>query len=120
MVALHDRLDYATEYVTIETTPPYPHPPLPPPLSLSHTCFRVLKNLMSDQISRTVGKNSPKLLLRRTESVAEKMLTNWLAFCLHGYIVVSYNDDDIIDISLYNPFLTRNKLENLYICYIKL
>ena len=55
---------------------------------------------MSDQISRTVGKNSPKLLLRRTESVAEKMLTNWLAFCLHGYIVVSYNDNDIIDISL--------------------
>ena len=30
----------------------------------------------------------PKLLLRRTESVAERMLTNWLTFCLHGYIMV--------------------------------
>ena len=30
----------------------------------------------------------PKLLLRRTESVAERILTNWLTFCLHGYIMV--------------------------------
>ena len=43
--------------------------------------------LLSDLIHRAIAK-SPKLLLRRTESVAEKMLTNWLAFCLHGYIVV--------------------------------
>ena len=45
--------------------------------------------LMSDLITKAISKSSPKLLLRRTESVAEKMLTNWLAFCLHGYIVVS-------------------------------
>ena len=36
----------------------------------------------------TVTQSYPKLLLR-TESVAERMLTNWLTFCLHGYIMVS-------------------------------
>ena len=61
-----------------------PHPPLPPPLPR-----RILKTLLSDLIHRAISKSNPKLLLRRTESVAEKMLTNWLAFCLHGYIVVS-------------------------------
>uniref|UniRef100_A0A673B015 Plexin A2 n=1 Tax=Sphaeramia orbicularis TaxID=375764 RepID=A0A673B015_9TELE len=30
--------------------------------------------------------NHPKLLLRRTESVAEKMLTNWFAFLLHKFL----------------------------------
>lgn len=51
--------------------------------------LRILKTLLSDLIHRAISKSNPKLLLRRTESVAEKMLTNWLAFCLHGYIVVS-------------------------------
>jgi plexin A len=60
MVALHNRLDYATE---------------------------ILKTLLYDLITKAINKSSPKLLLRRTESVAEKMLTNWLHFCLHEYIV---------------------------------
>jgi len=34
------------------------------------------------------GKKRPKLLLRRTESVAEKLLTNWLAYTLHGFLEV--------------------------------
>ena len=50
--------------------------------------IRVLRNLLSELIRRAVANSCPKLLLRRTESVAEKMLTNWLSFCLHGYIMV--------------------------------
>ena len=50
---------------------------------------RVLRALLSELIRRTVTQSYPKLLLRRTESVAERMLTNWLTFCLHGYIMVS-------------------------------
>ena len=80
MVALHNRLDYATEYVSMVTAIAIGNPPLP-----SH---RILKMLLHDLITKAISKSSPKLLLRRTESVAEKMLTNWLAFCLHGYIVV--------------------------------
>ena len=37
---------------------------------------------------KMVTKSHPKLLLRRTESVAEKMLANWLSFLLFPYILV--------------------------------
>uniref|UniRef100_A0A4W5Q8D6 Plexin A2 n=1 Tax=Hucho hucho TaxID=62062 RepID=A0A4W5Q8D6_9TELE len=47
----------------------------------------VLKQLLSDLIDKNLeSKNHPKLLLRRTESVAEKMLTNWFAFLLHRFL----------------------------------
>ncbi|XP_043933071.1 plexin-A2 [Protopterus annectens] len=47
----------------------------------------VLKQLLSDLIAKNLeSKNHPKLLLRRTESVAEKMLTNWFAFLLHKFL----------------------------------
>ncbi|XP_067166620.1 plexin-A2 [Apteryx mantelli] len=47
----------------------------------------VLKHLLSDLIEKNLeNKNHPKLLLRRTESVAEKMLTNWFAFLLHKFL----------------------------------
>ncbi|XP_066526275.1 plexin-A2-like [Hoplias malabaricus] len=47
----------------------------------------LLKHLLSDLILKNMeSKNHPKLLLRRTESVAEKMLTNWFAFLLHKFL----------------------------------
>ncbi|KAG5835416.1 hypothetical protein ANANG_G00243740 [Anguilla anguilla] len=60
MTALQGRLEYATD---------------------------ILKHLLSDLINRNLeSKNHPKLLLRRTESVAEKMLTNWFTFLLHKFL----------------------------------
>uniref|UniRef100_A0A7N9AMM9 Plexin-A2 n=1 Tax=Mastacembelus armatus TaxID=205130 RepID=A0A7N9AMM9_9TELE len=72
MTALQGRLEYATD---------------------------VLKHLLSDLIDRNLeSKNHPKLLLRsiltcfgsfvsiETESVAEKMLTNWFAFLLYKFL----------------------------------
>ncbi|XP_049625731.1 plexin-A2 [Suncus etruscus] len=60
MTALQARLEYATD---------------------------VLKQLLCDLIARNLeNRNHPKLLLRRTESVAEKMLTNWFAFLLHKFL----------------------------------
>ncbi|XP_076803971.1 plexin-A4-like [Clavelina lepadiformis] len=60
-VILHDRLYYATE---------------------------ILENLLADLIQRNLaGSNHPKLLLRRTESVAEKMLTHWFSILLHRFVV---------------------------------
>lgn len=56
----------------------------------------ILKTLLSDLIEKSVtggsgpsggaGKGHPRLLLRRTESVAEKMLTNWFTFLLHKFL----------------------------------
>uniref|UniRef100_A0A8C0U7A7 Plexin A4 n=1 Tax=Cyanistes caeruleus TaxID=156563 RepID=A0A8C0U7A7_CYACU len=47
----------------------------------------VLKQLLADLIDKNLeSKNHPKLLLRRTESVAEKMLTNWFTFLLYKFL----------------------------------
>ncbi|KAK3102934.1 hypothetical protein FSP39_015076 [Pinctada imbricata] len=47
----------------------------------------ILKTLLAELIEKAVdGKNHPKLLLRRTESVAEKMLTNWFTFLLYKFL----------------------------------
>jgi plexin A len=47
----------------------------------------ILMTLLGELIERTVEtKNNPKILLRRNESVAEKMLTNWFAFLLYDFI----------------------------------
>lgn len=59
MVALQAKMEYATE---------------------------ILKDLLCELIRKSVAKSHPKLLLRRTESVAEKMLTNWLAFCMYSFL----------------------------------
>ncbi|XP_010637111.1 plexin-A3 isoform X5 [Fukomys damarensis] len=60
MVALQSRLDYATG---------------------------LLKQLLADLIEKNLeSKNHPKLLLRRTESVAEKMLTNWFTLLLYKFL----------------------------------
>ncbi|KAM9444063.1 plexin-A2-like isoform 1-T1 [Clarias gariepinus] len=60
MIALHNRLEFITD---------------------------ILKQLLSELIAKSMeSKNHPKLLLRRTESVAEKMLTNWFAFLLHKFL----------------------------------
>ncbi|KAG7519548.1 hypothetical protein JOB18_011235 [Solea senegalensis] len=57
-MALHDKLEYFTE---------------------------VMKNLLQDLVQQYVAKN-PKLMLRRTETVVEKMLTNWMSICLYSFL----------------------------------
>ncbi|XP_035826878.1 plexin-A2 [Aplysia californica] len=48
----------------------------------------ILKTLLAELIEKTVEnpKVHPKLLLRRNESVAEKMLTNWFTFLLYKFL----------------------------------
>ncbi|XP_068780209.1 plexin-A3 [Struthio camelus] len=48
---------------------------------------RVLRQLLADLMDKSLrARAPPKLLLRRTESVAEKMLTNWFTFLLHRFL----------------------------------
>ncbi|CAB4053906.1 PLXNA [Lepeophtheirus salmonis] len=50
-------------------------------------CTDILKTLLSDLIEKCIeGKSHPKLLLRRTESVAEKMLSSWFTFLLYKFL----------------------------------
>nr|NP_524637.2 plexin A, isoform A [Drosophila melanogaster]AAF59394.1 plexin A, isoform A [Drosophila melanogaster] len=50
-------------------------------------CTDILKTLLGDLIEKCIeGKSHPKLLLRRTESVAEKMLSAWFTFLLYKFL----------------------------------
>lgn len=51
----------------------------------------IMKDLLVDLIDASASKN-PKLMLRRTESVVEKMLTNWMSICMYSYLRVRKTD----------------------------
>ncbi|XP_075403398.1 plexin-B1 [Tenrec ecaudatus] len=57
-VALHGKLEYFTD---------------------------ILRTLLNDLVAQYVAKN-PKLMLRRTETVVEKLLTNWMSICLYTFV----------------------------------
>uniref|UniRef100_A0A672MJ19 Plexin-B1 n=1 Tax=Sinocyclocheilus grahami TaxID=75366 RepID=A0A672MJ19_SINGR len=57
-VALHSKLEYFTD---------------------------ILKTLLNDLVEQYIAKN-PKLMLRRTETVVEKLLTNWISICLYSFL----------------------------------
>ncbi|KAI2663431.1 Plexin-B1 [Labeo rohita] len=57
-VALHSKLEYFTD---------------------------ILKTLLNDLVEQYIAKN-PKLMLRRTETVVEKLLTNWISICLYAFL----------------------------------
>ncbi|XP_030748718.1 plexin-B isoform X2 [Sitophilus oryzae] len=59
MVVLMDKMEYATD---------------------------ILKCLLLRLIDKSVNTKYPQLMLRRTESVVEKMLTNWMALCMYHYL----------------------------------
>lgn len=46
----------------------------------------ILKCLLLRLVEKSVNTKHPQLMLRRTESVVEKMLTNWMALCMYSYL----------------------------------
>ncbi len=46
----------------------------------------VLKLLLVRLIEKSLCSHHPQLMLRRTETVVEKLLTNWLALCMYGHL----------------------------------
>ncbi|KAL1450839.1 hypothetical protein WDU94_003154, partial [Cyamophila willieti] len=46
----------------------------------------ILKILLLKLIEKSVQNKHPQLMLRRTESVVEKMLTNWMSLCMYKYL----------------------------------
>ncbi|XP_073724099.1 plexin-C1 [Misgurnus anguillicaudatus] len=45
----------------------------------------IMEDLLQSLMDQTSNAN-PKLLLRRTESIVEKLLTNWMSICLYGFL----------------------------------
>ncbi|CAJ0936168.1 unnamed protein product, partial [Mesorhabditis belari] len=51
-------------------------------------CTEILKQLLKELIERTVEKKfQPKILFRRSESVAERMLAAWFTFLMHKHLM---------------------------------
>ncbi|XP_060604285.1 plexin-A1-like [Ruditapes philippinarum] len=46
----------------------------------------ILTTLLDGLIDKNIASGTPKLLLRRSECVAEKLLTHWLSICLYHYL----------------------------------
>ncbi|XP_048257731.1 plexin A3-like isoform X1 [Haliotis rufescens] len=46
----------------------------------------ILKCLLVELVEKSVSGRHPKLMLRRTESVVEKLLSNWMSLCLYKYL----------------------------------
>ncbi|KAK8746915.1 hypothetical protein OTU49_016897 [Cherax quadricarinatus] len=46
----------------------------------------ILRLLLLRLIDKSVATKHPQLMLRRTESVVEKMLTNWMTLCMYTYL----------------------------------
>ncbi|KNC27477.1 Plexin-B [Lucilia cuprina] len=46
----------------------------------------ILKCLLLRLVDKSVCSKHPQLMLRRTESVVEKMLTNYMAICMYDYL----------------------------------
>ncbi|CAI4229576.1 unnamed protein product [Auanema sp. JU1783] len=50
-------------------------------------CTEMLKQLLRELIEKTVEKKfQPKILFRRSESIAERMLAAWFTFLMHDYL----------------------------------
>lgn len=54
-----------------------------------------MKDLLVDLIDASASKN-PKLMLRRTESVVEKMLTNWMSICMYSCLKVRKQEISVL------------------------
>ncbi|UYV63082.1 plexB [Cordylochernes scorpioides] len=46
----------------------------------------ILKELLLRLVEKYLETKHPQLMLRRAESVVEKLLTNWMALCMYSYI----------------------------------
>lgn len=46
----------------------------------------ILRSLLLRLIEKSIVSKHPHLMLRKTESVVEKMLTNWLALSMYKYL----------------------------------
>uniref|UniRef100_A0A3Q1ISR5 Uncharacterized protein n=1 Tax=Anabas testudineus TaxID=64144 RepID=A0A3Q1ISR5_ANATE len=54
-----------------------------------HSNLSYLTSVMEVLLRDLIQQNSsgqPKLLLRRTQSIVEKLLTNWMSICLYGFL----------------------------------
>ncbi|XP_042578030.1 plexin-C1-like [Cyprinus carpio] len=77
-------------------------------LYLTEVMEDLLQSLM-DQSSNT----NPKLLLRRTESIVEKLLTNWMSICLYGFLRESVGQPLFLLVSALTQQISKGPVDSV-------
>ncbi|XP_044136449.1 LOW QUALITY PROTEIN: plexin-C1 [Bufo gargarizans] len=70
----------------------------------------LLERLIKDLIEQSSNKQ-PKLMLRRTETVVEKLLTNWMSTCLYGFLRESVGEPLYSLVSTLNQRIHRGPID---------
>ncbi|XP_061107155.1 plexin-C1 isoform X2 [Conger conger] len=71
--------------------------------------MEVLLRALMDQSSNA----QPKLMLRRTESIVEKLLTNWMSICLYGYLRESVGQNLFLLVSALNQQISKGPVDSV-------
>ncbi|KAG8439578.1 hypothetical protein GDO86_005681 [Hymenochirus boettgeri] len=70
----------------------------------------LLEDLIKDLMDQTANKH-PKLMLRRTESVAEKLLTNWMSTCMYGFLRESVGEPLYLLVHMLNQRIHKGPID---------
>ncbi|KAG7324189.1 hypothetical protein KOW79_012205 [Hemibagrus wyckioides] len=79
-----------------------------------HSDLPYLTQLMENLFQSLMDQPSnaqPKLMLRRTESIVEKLLTNWMSICLYGFLRESVGQPLFLMISALNQQICKGPVD---------
>ncbi|KAK3558276.1 hypothetical protein QTP86_013929 [Hemibagrus guttatus] len=79
-----------------------------------HSDLPYLTQLMENLLQSLMDQPSnaqPKLMLRRTESIVEKLLTNWMSICLYGFLRESVGQPLFLMISALNQQIFKGPVD---------
>nr|XP_061809456.1 plexin-C1-like [Nerophis lumbriciformis] len=72
----------------------------------------IMETLLKDLMKKN-GSAQPKMLLRRTESVVEKLLTNWMSICLYGFLRESAGQHLFLLVSALTQQIARGPVDRV-------
>ncbi|XP_071400026.1 plexin-C1, partial [Centroberyx affinis] len=72
----------------------------------------VMKELLQALMQRS-SNAQPKLLLRRTESTVEKLLTNWMSICLYGFLRESVGQQLFLLVSALTQQIAKGPVDSV-------
>lgn len=81
-----------------------------------HGDLPYLTNVMEDLLRTLMDQpsnNPPKLLLRTTESIVEKLLTNWMSICLYGFLRESVGQHLFLLVSALTQQMSKGPVDSV-------
>ncbi|XDV25060.1 hypothetical protein PO909_029052 [Leuciscus waleckii] len=72
----------------------------------------VMEDLLQSLMDQSSNAN-PKLLLRRTESIVEKLLTNWMSICLYGFLRESVGQPLFLLVSALTQQISKGPVDSV-------